>query len=666
MRERSTRTYAALLAVTSALAFAGGPALADDGDGPVAPDPGVARISVVQGEVDVHRADADETYAAVVNAPVSAGDYLSTSDGSRGEVEFDYGTALRLAPDTQLRFTDLEPKRHALQLALGTVEVRVFRGLAAHADVETPAASIRPSADGSYRISVTDSGETLVTVRSGRVDVVTSGGTQALEPGPTLSIAGSADAPNVQPLEPVAFDAFDAFNRSRDVAVERADDWAYVDAGFVGADDLDAYGSWSDVDGYGHVWQPTYEPAGWSPYSTGRWVWEPYYGWSWIDDAPWGYAPYHYGRWFYANDGWYWSPGLTVAGRLRYSSPVAFYERPVSYRPALVAFFSFGGGGGLSIGFGNIGWCALAPSEPFHPWYGRGYDRTTVVNVTNVTNVYSNVDVTRTYRNLSVPGGAVAVNNGSFANGNFSHIVTLRRSELATVTPVRGVVPVVPTASNLTFGSHRILSNATASSASPRFSRFTTQPRTPVVSFAQQQRLVQTAAVKNYPEHETVLAHPDLVRQYDRPGLITTENAPEPFKATTRGPGTYGRTAVPIGTTTATTPPTTANGSDRKTQPTNDPYARFNRGGTATTPPTAGTYGSGSHVTPQDRTSGETAAPIPAYRSVPTYRPVPTSTAPGYAAPNDAHTPSPYPRPLATPRPYLAHPKPHPKPTKSS
>ena len=35
----------------------------------------------------------------------------------------------------------------------------------------------------------------------------------------------------------------------------------------------------------------------WSPYSTGRWVYDPYYEWTWVDDAPWGWAPYHYGRW---------------------------------------------------------------------------------------------------------------------------------------------------------------------------------------------------------------------------------------------------------------------------------------------------------------------------------------------------------------------------------
>ena len=94
------------------------------------------------------------------------------------------------------------------------------------------------------------------------------------------------------------------------------------------------------------------------PYHDGRWVWEPYYGWTWVGYEPWGWAPYHYGRWLYTGGyGWAWYPG-----------PV--YVRPV-YRPALVAFFGFGSGGSsFSLAFGNVGWVPLAPYEPFHPWWG--------------------------------------------------------------------------------------------------------------------------------------------------------------------------------------------------------------------------------------------------------------------------------------------------------
>lgn len=514
---------ALVVASTFAFSLQGLPAFADD-DGAAPPqlavaapaaDPGVARISVAQGEVDVKRADTDDAYAAVVNAPLGVGDYVATQGDSRGEVEFDFGSSLRVAQNTQLRFTDLRPHAHQLQLAQGTVELRVFRGLAAHPEVQTPAATIRPAGDGAFRITVTDDGNTEVTARSGRVTVETATGTQVLDPGPTLLVTGDASDPQIQTIDSPAADGFDAFNQRRDAYVERAHDWAFVDAGFVGADDLDQYGQWTDVAGYGEVWQPTGVADGWAPYQTGRWVWEPYYGWSWVDNAPWGYAPFHYGRWFYANAAWYWSPGIAVAaGPVLYSAPVVYYPRPVFYRPALVAFFSFGGaaaGGvafGGAFGFGNIGWCALAPFEAFHPWYGRGS--------AGAVNVDVDVNITRVYRNLNAPGGAIAVDNGSFANGNFAHPIAVDRTQLASATAVRGVLPVVPTAANLAYSAHATAPLGSAPPAAARFARFTAQPRTAVAPFAIQQRKVQSAAIASYPDHAAVFQHPDMQGQSDR------------------------------------------------------------------------------------------------------------------------------------------------------
>src|SRR5207253_4876407 len=65
------------------------------------------------------------------------------------------------------------------------------------------------------------------------------------------------------------------------------------------ADELDRDGSWRDDPSYGPVWAPAAVPPEWAPYSTGRWMWDPYYGWTWVDDAPWGWAPFHYGRWVF-------------------------------------------------------------------------------------------------------------------------------------------------------------------------------------------------------------------------------------------------------------------------------------------------------------------------------------------------------------------------------
>jgi len=86
---------------------------------------------------------------------------------------------------------------------------------------------------------------------------------------------------------------------------------------------------------------------------------DPFYGWTWVDTAPWGWAPYHHGRWVFVNGFWEWAPGPVL-------------PRPV-YAPALVAFL---GGPGVHVGIGPggpiVGWVALGWGEPCVPWWGRG------------------------------------------------------------------------------------------------------------------------------------------------------------------------------------------------------------------------------------------------------------------------------------------------------
>src|ERR1700737_2079663 len=67
-------------------------------DSGVAPDPGhgVARISVLNGEVSVKRGDSGDLVAAVINAPVLSQDRLLTSSESRAEIQLDYANMLRV------------------------------------------------------------------------------------------------------------------------------------------------------------------------------------------------------------------------------------------------------------------------------------------------------------------------------------------------------------------------------------------------------------------------------------------------------------------------------------------------------------------------------------------------------------------------------------------
>jgi len=73
---------------------------------------------------------------------------------------------------------------------------------------------------------------------------------------------------------------------------------------------LAPFGTWTTLAPYGDVWIPRDMPAGWRPYTTGRWVFADDAGWTWVAEEPWGWAPFHYGRWTLdTNLGWVWIPG---------------------------------------------------------------------------------------------------------------------------------------------------------------------------------------------------------------------------------------------------------------------------------------------------------------------------------------------------------------------
>ena len=83
--------------------------------------------------------------------------------------------------------------------------------------------------------------------------------------------------------------------------------YQYVDADIPGLYDLDGYGDWSNIDGYGHCWAPR-ASAGWAPFRSGSWDLYDAWGPTWVSNEPWGWAPYHYGRWTYAQERWFWVP----------------------------------------------------------------------------------------------------------------------------------------------------------------------------------------------------------------------------------------------------------------------------------------------------------------------------------------------------------------------
>ncbi len=491
-------TGAALVGATLSSTLPASAEQAPDNNGP-----GVARVSVVQGDVVVQRGDSNTQTTAVVNGPLLPGDYLSTGGTSRAELQFDGETAVRLGGNVQARITDNDPNNRAVQLADGTVEVGIVHGDQPF-QVDTPSVSVRSQDAGDYRVTVNRDGSTWVTARRGNAQVVTPDHTYDLSPGRTLVARGSASSPSISWRSEVGFDSFDDFNAKRDETMTTALNASpNLSPTIAGYDNLDQYGDWQDVAGYGQVWVPD-EPADWAPYRDGSWAWEGGYGWTWVGAEPWGWAPYHYGRWFWANGyGWAWYPP-------------AYSYAPV-WAPALVGFYGWGGGVGIGVGFGGfgyggIGWCPLAPFEAFYPWYpgwawggaGWGYGSyggyrgwgTRVVNVTNIRNVY---------RNFGHGGGSGTL-RGNFEHGNFSHNVAVTSQNAGKVGTIRGAVPVTPSRDNLGFG--RTPNSPVAFSKafdSPRFA--SNRALASRNSFAGQQRSVEGAIHANTGRESAPVTH---------------------------------------------------------------------------------------------------------------------------------------------------------------
>ncbi len=438
----------------------------------------VARISWMAGDVSVRRGDAGQTFAAALNAPLMVEDNVATAPGARAEVQLDYAQRARLGPDAEMRISALEADRYQLQLSRGFLSFSVLRNPPAQAEISTPSVAVRPLGRGNFRVWVRDDGETTITVRSGDVEVFTPRGSQQLHRGQSMLVRGTPQDPEFQVIAAAGADEWDIWNDRRDRELERAVSYRYVSQDIAGAEDLDAYGSWDNDPQYGEVWVPQVS-ADWAPYREGRWVWEDYYGWTWVSSEPWGWAPYHYGNWYHASFGWAWYPG-------------AYRERHF-WRPAVVGFFGYGGGDNfdLSAGFGNVGWCPLAPFETYHPWYGRGwgYGGYGNTNITNI-NILNNTNINRVYRNAMY--GATAVNAGQFLNGG-TRYVRVAGDQLQNAALVRGQLPLTPTVNNLRFSNRQTIAIPRTNFQASRF--YTRSPGLQQnnlrVPFQQQQQMVQ-------------------------------------------------------------------------------------------------------------------------------------------------------------------------------
>jgi hypothetical protein len=421
-----------MIGLIGALALvASGAALAD-------PPTRVARLAHMSGTITFSPAGEEDWAIAQANRPVVTGDRLWADANSHLELQIG-DAAVRIGNETSVNVLNLDDQVGQFQLAQGTLNLRVRRvGGNQFYEIDTPNLAFSVRRPGVYRIDVDPQGNTTtLRVLNGEGEAWGEGAAYVIGAGQLYTFTGQGLRDyQIGALPPP--DEFDRWAIDRDRREETATSARFVSPDLIGYSDLDEYGTWRDVQGYGNVWVPTSVESGWAPYHNGHWAWIDPWGWTWIDDAPWGFAPFHYGRWAYLQSRWCWVPGPRTV-------------RPV-YAPALVAFVG-GGGFSLSVSSGpGVAWFPLGFGEVYRPSYAvsRAYFTNinvsnTVVNTTVINNYYNNTNVNVVYRNREVPGAVVAVSTTAFASGRPVHAeaVSVSRDVIARqqVTAVAAVAP---------------------------------------------------------------------------------------------------------------------------------------------------------------------------------------------------------------------------------
>ncbi|MFP5264619.1 MAG: DUF6600 domain-containing protein [Blastocatellia bacterium] len=397
--------------------------------------PRAARIERVDGSVGLahgfnSNAQADWTEAAL-NAPLTTGDRIYAGDDSHAAVAFTGRNYARLNPGASLDVLSLSDRRTQLALRDGSAIFDIGDlGDDELFEIATPNGAVDFNEPGLYQVGIDDGGNSIVSVLSGLAEVVGLAGTGQVSKGEILTLAGQAAAqillskiapdlagnivddyydyryPNAYDGRYSDYDAYLSDPYYYDPYRESAG-YRYLPQDIPGVYDLDRYGDWADVDGYGRCWAPRVS-AGWSPYRDGYWDANDTWGPTWVSREPWGYAPYHYGRWAYLNNQrWVWVPSDAI-------------RQPV-YSPALVAFIPL-------QQTSQIAWVPLAPGEQYVPrYYDASYQPQYLAPAEVISQV---VSVRQSYANMSYPSAVTVIPEQHFTREIDPRVVTAASPQL--------------------------------------------------------------------------------------------------------------------------------------------------------------------------------------------------------------------------------------------
>ena len=291
------------------------------------PDPGVEpkyyddakvmRVKYTQGETFVKRSYDDGFEEAAVNLPIFEKDSAGTTDG-RLEIYMGRLNYLRLDYDSEVVF-DKVPALRKTDMSLKVIRGGIYLDIEnldyeRDIEVQTPDCGVFLLDKGTYRINVSEGGQTEVYIYDGIAEVAGDNYNRNVRENQKIVMFNGQVKERPYYFYSTDKDDFDRWNQDRagELGYARYGSSQYLDSGYEEYEhELSRNGRWRYNDTYNtNIWIPYNVGDDWRPYYYGRWVWNPFYGYTWCSFDSWGYFTHHYGRWqwdpFYH---WYWIPG---------------------------------------------------------------------------------------------------------------------------------------------------------------------------------------------------------------------------------------------------------------------------------------------------------------------------------------------------------------------
>ncbi len=270
----------------------------------------IVRLSDVQGAVQIDKNTGLGFENAFLNLPIIQGSQLRTRDNGRAEIEFEDGSTLRIGPNTQVDFSQLgnDSGKHVstIDLSQGMAYLNWLGKSGDQLNLNFSREKVSLSQPAHFRV-IAGSDQSKLAVFKGDVHVESPSGDVAVAKKKTAVFNADDDNSTIaNKIEEGPLDSWDKESTSYhdQYAKNNASPFGY------GYSDLNYYGGYSNVPGYGMMWQPYFVGAGWNPFMDGAWSFYPGYGYMFVSAYPWGWMPYRYGNWmFVQGSGWMWQPG---------------------------------------------------------------------------------------------------------------------------------------------------------------------------------------------------------------------------------------------------------------------------------------------------------------------------------------------------------------------